>query len=68
MGVKPRKLLTETEVLAVTVNNRIAAVMPSISVSAGTEYFHTMIDGEFIKNGNNSIDTYILNVSDKCRP
>ena len=67
MGVKPRKLLAETEVLAVTVNNRIAAVMPSTPVSAGTEYFHTMIDGEFIKNGDNLIDAYILNMSDKCR-
>ena len=61
------ELLAETEVIAIAVNHRIAAVFSSNSIAVNQKYFDTMIDGQFIKNGNNSIDAYILNVSDKCR-
>jgi len=65
-GTVPKNPLRDTEVLAITLNDNIAAILTSTSVSNDSKYFHTMIDERLVRNGNNHIDIYALEISGEC--
>lgn len=65
-GTVPKNPLSKAELLAITINSKIAAVLTSASIPGNSEYFHAMIDERLIKNGDNQINTYALDTSKKC--
>ncbi len=62
----PASPLAENEVLAVSINSNIAAIITSNLIPTNTDYMYTMIDPQQIKSGDNHVNVYALDISDKC--
>ena len=62
----PEKPPTQTDLVAVIVNNEIAAILPEYSLSRNTEYFYTMIHEKPLKSGINHVSISRLHTPEKC--
>ena len=54
------------DTIAISVNSKIAAILPKSSFPGSKEFVHTMIDEQFLKPGNNTISINTVKSSGEC--